>query len=137
MVYFTTLLTTALAGLAAAAPTTSSLEPRFLTGSGKLTWYTEGLGTAATACGTVHTVTEHIAALSPSDYGVYANPNNSPVCKRHIKIHGPNGKSVTAKVVDRCAGCTKGHIDVTPTVFLSLGYPQSKGVVQGITWELV
>lgn len=137
MVHFATLLTVGFAGLVAAAPTTSSLEPRNLKGSGKLTWYTEGLATAATACGTMHALTEHIAALSPEDYGTYANPNNSPVCKKHIKIHGPNGNTITAKVVDRCAGCTTGHVDVTPTVFESLGYATSLGVVEGITWELV
>lgn len=49
----------AFAALAAAAPfaNQSPAEPRGLL-SGQLTWYTEGMGVSATACGTVHQVTE-------------------------------------------------------------------------------
>lgn len=52
-------LLTAFAALAAAAPMAnqSPAEPRGLL-SGQLTWYTEGMGVSATACGTVHQVTE-------------------------------------------------------------------------------
>lgn len=52
-------LLTAFAALAAAAPLAnqSPAEPRGLL-SGQLTWYTEGMGVSATACGTVHQVTE-------------------------------------------------------------------------------
>lgn len=77
---------------------------------------------------------QHIAALSPDDYGTYANPNNSPVCGKQIRIHGSNGQSVVAKVVDRCAGCTGHNVDVTPAVFLELGYSESVGRVE-MSWE--
>lgn len=149
-------LLTALIALTTAAPT-PEVEERSLT-SGSLTWYTEGMGVSATACGTVHQVTEvryqsrdlrtficsihiltfkkHIAALSSSDYGTYANPNDSPVCGKHIRIHGPNGKKTIAKVVDRCAGCSTGDVDVTPAVFLSLGYATSVGRVN-MNWEYI
>lgn len=52
-------LLAAFAALAAAAPMSnqSPAEPRGLL-SGQLTWYTEGMGVSATACGTVHQVTE-------------------------------------------------------------------------------
>lgn len=53
------LLVTGFAALIAAAPLASQTpaEPRGLL-SGQLTWYTEGMGVSATACGTVHQVTE-------------------------------------------------------------------------------
>ncbi|ROW07570.1 hypothetical protein VPNG_06840 [Cytospora leucostoma] len=131
MLYATTLLT-ALASLVAAAPHTA---PRDGSSTGSLTWYTEGLGVTPTACGSIVGITEHIAALSPEDYGTYDNPNDSPVCGKTITIHGSNGNTVQAKVADRCAGCSTGDVDVTPTVFELLGLSQSIGRVQ-ISWEL-
>ncbi|KAJ4385814.1 hypothetical protein N0V93_010245 [Gnomoniopsis smithogilvyi] len=130
-------LLTAFAALTAAAPMAdqSPAEPRGLL-SGQLTWYTEGMGVSATACGTVHQVTEHIAALSPADYGTYANPNDSPVCGKHIRIHGSNGNSVVAKVVDRCAGCTGHNVDVTPVVFTTLGFTEAVGRVE-MSWQFI
>lgn len=135
MVQITTFLTAALAGLATAAPATSDLTRRLNTGD--LTWYTEGMGVNPTACGAVHQITEHIAALSAADYGTYANPNESPVCGKYIRIHGPNGNSVQAKVVDKCYGCAQGDVDVMPVVFLALGYTEAVGRVSGMTWEWV
>lgn len=76
---------------------------------------------------------QHIAALSGEDYGVYANPNDSPVCGKKIRVHGPNGNSVVATVADRCAGCAPGDVDVTPVVFLELGYEQAVGRVD-VSW---
>ncbi|POS80996.1 SCP-like extracellular protein [Diaporthe helianthi] len=122
---------TALAALSTAAP--APLSSRGVT-SGSLTWYTEGLGQAFTACGTWNTLTDHIAALSEQDYGVYANPNESPVCGKQIRVHGPNGNSVLATVADRCAGCSPGDIDVTPVVFAELGYEQAIGRIE-VSWN--
>lgn len=130
MISFSALVTCALAGLVVAAPTASrSIN------TGDLTWYTEGMGVNPTACGAVHSVTEHIAALSSEDYGTYANPNDSPVCGKYILIHGPNGNSVRAKVVDKCYGCSQGDVDVMPVVFNALGYTEAVGRVAGMTWE--
>ncbi|CAN8101917.1 unnamed protein product [Discula destructiva] len=143
-----TTILVAFAALATAAPManqTIHTEPRAMTNhtlraeprgllSGQLTWYTEGMGVLPTACGAVHQVTEHIAALSPADYGVYANPNNSPVCGKQIRVHGSNGHSVVATVADRCAGCTGHNVDVTPGVFVALGFSEGAGRVD-ISWE--
>lgn len=52
-----TTLFTAFIALTAAAPAAPSLEDRGLL-SGQLTWYTEGMGVSATACGTIHQITE-------------------------------------------------------------------------------
>lgn len=130
MVQISSFLTAALAGFAAAAPTV----PRGLS-TGDLTWYTEGMGVNPTACGAVHQITEHIAALSAADYGTYANPNDSPVCGKYIRIHGPNGNTARAKVVDKCYGCSQGDVDVMPVVFAALGYTEAVGRVTGMTWE--
>lgn len=82
------------------------------------------------------TLPQHIVALSPEDYGTYANPNDSPVCGRKIRIHGANGKSTVAKVADRCAGCTGHNIDVMPIVFTALGFATAEGRVDA-SWEWV
>lgn len=130
MVQVSSLLTAALVGLVGAAPT----APRGIS-TGDLTWYTEGMGVNPTACGAVHQITEHIAALSSADYGTYANPNDSPVCGKYIRIHGPDGSTVRAKVVDKCYGCSPGDVDVMPVVFKALGYTEAVGRVTGMTWE--
>lgn len=58
------------------------------------------------------------------------------MCGKTIRIHGPNGETTEAIVADRCAGCSSGDVDVTPTVFELLGFAQSVGRVN-ISWELI
>lgn len=75
---------TALAALATAAPAPQS--SRGLT-SGSLTWYTEGIGSAFTACGTMNTLTDvghpvstpSFEPLSPMELRVsISHPENLP-----------------------------------------------------------
>ncbi|KAJ4413745.1 hypothetical protein N0V82_008334 [Gnomoniopsis sp. IMI 355080] len=80
--------------------------------TGKMTYYAPGEG----ACGVTNTATDMIVAVAPSVYGTYANPNASPACQKSMTINC-NGKTVTAAVKDRCAGCGANDIDVSPAVF--------------------
>ncbi|KAI1348211.1 riboflavine-aldehyde-forming enzyme [Xylaria sp. FL0043] len=75
--------------------------------SGDMTYYYPGLG----ACGGTNGNNDAVVALSPGDY--------NGKCGKTIKIHR-NGKTASAKVVDKCPGCGGGSIDVSPAVFQSL-----------------
>ncbi|KAI1344664.1 RlpA-like double-psi beta-barrel-protein domain-containing protein-containing protein [Xylariaceae sp. FL0016] len=108
MVSFTQVIVTltAVAGLATAAPCGSKTVKR-ASYSGDITYYEPGLG----ACGQTNSDSEHVVALSPSEY--------SGSCGKTITIT-KGGKTATAKVVDKCPGCASGSIDVSSTVFESI-----------------
>jgi hypothetical protein len=66
------------------------------------------------------------------------------LCAIHVYIHTHNrlktlsdqGKSVTALVVDRCAGCVAiGDLDFGPAAFEQLA-DLSVGRIFGVTWRL-
>ncbi|KAK9790453.1 hypothetical protein AB5N19_03889 [Seiridium cardinale] len=79
--------------------------------TGRMTYYTPGLG----ACGQNNSPSDFIVAIGASRWTA-SNPNNDPLCQNSIRIsHG--GKTVTAKVVDKCPGCGANDIDVSPAVF--------------------
>ncbi|RUP48045.1 hypothetical protein BC936DRAFT_145025 [Jimgerdemannia flammicorona] len=43
-----------------------------------------------------------------------ANPNNDPICGKTVAITGSNGKTVNARVVDKCGACeSDNHLDMT------------------------
>ncbi|RYO77553.1 hypothetical protein DL764_010209 [Monosporascus ibericus] len=96
--------------------------------TGDMTHFTPGLG----ACGRFNTEADPVVALSPAQYGNDPNPNNAAVCGRWITIHG-NGRTTAAQVVDKCADCPSGSIDVSPVIFDDIA-PTSVGRVQ-VTWE--
>ncbi|RYP14707.1 hypothetical protein DL765_006177 [Monosporascus sp. GIB2] len=116
-----TALTKFLVAVAVSASTAVAFE-------GDMTFYTPGLG----ACGRVNSASDPVVALAPAEYGNTPNPNNSPVCGRWITIHG-NGRTTAAQVVDRCAGCASGSIDVSPVIFDDIA-PLDAGRVH-VTWE--
>ncbi|KAK8085865.1 RlpA-like double-psi beta-barrel-protein domain-containing protein-containing protein [Apiospora hydei] len=95
-----------------------------------MTYYTAGLG----ACGQTNNNNDAIVAL-PSSFFTAGNPNLDPVCNRNIRITY-QGKSKTAKVVDKCAGCAGNSIDVTPSVFTALVGGLGAGRVK-VTWDFV
>ncbi|KAL6904950.1 expansin module family protein [Trichoderma evansii] len=84
--------------------------------SGDITYYTVGLG----SCGIDNTgddTTENLVAINWEQMGTESN--NNPMCGKTITIHA-NGKTTTAKVVDKCMGCASGSIDVSEAVFTTL-----------------
>ncbi|KAI0407705.1 RlpA-like double-psi beta-barrel-protein domain-containing protein-containing protein [Xylaria palmicola] len=75
--------------------------------SGDMTYYEPGLG----ACGETNSDSELVVALAPAQ----AEGN----CGKYITI-SKDGKTIDAKIVDKCMGCASGAIDVSSTVFKSL-----------------
>ncbi|KAI1426407.1 riboflavine-aldehyde-forming enzyme [Xylaria sp. FL1777] len=88
--------------------------------SGDMTYYYPGLG----YCGETNGNNDAVVALSPSEL--------VGKCGKIINIHR-NGKTASAKVVDKCPGCAVGSIDVSPVVFDQLAN-ESEGRVK-VTWE--
>lgn len=84
--------------------------------SGKITYYTVGLG----SCGyndVGKDNSENIVALSYLVMGTVSNGN--PMCGETITIKS-NGKTATATVRDKCMGCAYDDIDVSEKLFLEL-----------------
>ncbi|KAG1219022.1 hypothetical protein G6F35_007837 [Rhizopus arrhizus] len=66
---------------------------------------------------------------------MYGNlDSNSKWCGKTIKITGPAG-TATAKIMDACPECSKGDLDLTPSLFKKVVGDMNKGV-GSITWEL-
>ncbi|PWN20428.1 hypothetical protein BCV69DRAFT_299555 [Microstroma glucosiphilum] len=90
----------------------------------KATWYGGGQLDNPACGGATPTDNSMVAAVS----------ENGPFqCGDHIKL-SKGGKSVTVKVVDKCAGCGAHHIDLTKGAFKKLG-PLSEGVIHHITYS--
>ncbi|EGO55772.1 hypothetical protein NEUTE1DRAFT_47965, partial [Neurospora tetrasperma FGSC 2508] len=101
--------------------------------SSRITWYNTGLG----ACGTVSNDGQLVVALNHDQFDPSTpngNPNRNSLCGRRIKVNA-NGRSVTVTLVDRCAGCPYGGLDLSPAAFSVLA-STSVGVVQG-SWDWV
>jgi expansin (peptidoglycan-binding protein) len=85
--------------------------------AGDATFYDVGLG----ACGKVNTDDQFICALNfdmfdPSPNG---NPNLNKNCGRKVKVTRGN-KHVIVTIVDRCAGCKCGDLDLSPAAFCKI-----------------
>ncbi|KAL2118849.1 hypothetical protein VTJ04DRAFT_5808 [Mycothermus thermophilus] len=123
----------ALLGAAAALPTAEAdkaLSPR---ADGKFTWYYPGLG----ACGQWNSENQLVAALNAADFDPYTpngNPNRNSLCGRRIRANY-NGKSVEVTVVDRCPGCPRGGLDLSPAAFQRLAHLNA-GVIYG-NWQWI
>ena len=117
--------TTALFTIAALSPMA------VLAKSGQATFFFPGLG----ACGKNNNSNDLIVAL-PVQYWTTANPNLDPVCGRKIEVTR-NGKSVTARVVDKCPAdsCPGENIDLSPAAFDKIGN-RNEGRVQ-VSWKFV
>ncbi|KLO11976.1 barwin-like endoglucanase [Schizopora paradoxa] len=139
MIGFKLLPIVALAASAFASPVDSlngtALEARAgRTYTGDATYYAPGLG----ACGKTNGPNDLIAAASYKLFdhypGATANPNKNPICGKSLTAK-VNGKSVTVKITDRCAGCQgEGDLDFTPAAFKKLA-PLSAGRLHGMKWS--
>lgn len=90
---------------------------------------TGGLGTRG-ACGT-ELASEPLGACAVSD-AVYDAAGGS-LCGKCVIVHGPSGTG-RCKILDRCAGCGYGALDMTaPTFQQVMGSPRRVPV----TWEIV
>ncbi|RIA81250.1 hypothetical protein C1645_700985, partial [Glomus cerebriforme] len=84
------------------------------------------------ACGELNTADEFVGAMNVQQFGVYANPNNAPICNMCVKITGPKG-TVKIKIVDKCPTCEFGDIDLSPVAFKVIG-DEFQGRIP-ISWE--
>ncbi|RKK10832.1 hypothetical protein BFJ65_g14829 [Fusarium oxysporum f. sp. cepae] len=90
--------------------------------SGKIFYYGVGMG----ACGqnsSGQDETGSIVAISGDVYDasmIDSNTNNNPLCGRTIIMKGSNGKTAQGTILDRCAGCRGGDIDVSHKIFIEI-----------------
>ncbi|KAM5535894.1 hypothetical protein V8D89_010512 [Ganoderma adspersum] len=121
-------LALALASSALAAPTNvfpEGLDKRDASHTGRGTFFEVGLG----ACGKVNKDSDHIVAIPSS---LFAGGKH---CKQKVLIKNKkNGKTAVADVRDSCPGCGANDIDMSPSLFKSLGATLNDGVIP-ITWH--
>ncbi|KAK3313221.1 RlpA-like double-psi beta-barrel-protein domain-containing protein-containing protein [Apodospora peruviana] len=118
----------------AAAPeenTSSALTARAI--SGEFTWYHTGLG----ACGWTNSESEFVVALGHDRFDPETpngNPNRNRLCGRRVRANY-NGRTIEATVVDRCAHCQAGDLDLSPAAFRVFA-SQDAGRIRG-TWDFI
>jgi expansin (peptidoglycan-binding protein) len=83
--------------------------------AGKATYY-DYLGADAVACSFDITSDTDVTALPDDDFA------GSAACGACVTVSGPKGK-VTVRVVDRCADCEPGHIDLSAQAFAKIADP--------------
>ncbi len=101
--------------------------------SGDGSFYEVGLG----ACGMTNTDSQLVAALPAAQFDAATpagNPNANPYCNKKMQVT-TGGKSVVVTVVDRCAGCATGDVDLSPAAFDQLADP-SVGRLP-VTWDYI
>ncbi|KAF8882843.1 riboflavine-aldehyde-forming enzyme [Infundibulicybe gibba] len=91
---------------------------------GDATFFAPGLG----ACGDQNTANDLVVALNAPQYG------NGENCRRNIRVTF-QGRSVVAKVEDKCPVCVTGAIDLSPAAFNQLADP-SVGRIQ-VDWDFI
>ncbi|KAF8982961.1 barwin-like endoglucanase [Cyathus striatus] len=111
--------------------------------TGEVTYYYPkqvGDGRGIGSCGTVINDSDYSAAVAHALFDTYPgagpNPNANPICGRNLRLTY-QGRSVTVKVVDRCADCEGMYnVDLTSTAFQQLA-PLSVGRLFGVQWDWV
>lgn len=68
-----------------------------------------------------------VAAMNEEQYG------NAELCGACVAVQGPRGE-VTVRIVDRCPGCKRGDLDLSPQAFERIA-PLSAGRVP-VAWRL-
>ncbi|KAH9894316.1 RlpA-like double-psi beta-barrel-protein domain-containing protein-containing protein [Cubamyces lactineus] len=117
------LISSVIAAPAPVAPE-ANLEKR-ITHSGRGTFFNVGLG----ACGKHNVNSDHIVAISSSIFGSGGN------CEQFMEItNTANGKTAFGLVRDACPGCGAGDIDMSPSLFQSLGASLDQGVIK-VSWH--
>ncbi|EFQ98836.1 hypothetical protein MGYG_01851 [Nannizzia gypsea CBS 118893] len=97
---------------------------------GEITFYDGGLG----ACGTnIDTNGEDAIALPIDLMGPLSNTN--PYCGMQVQI-SYKGKTATATVKDKCAGCTGNNIDMTRFLFYKFGV-EADGRIHDVEWHFI
>ncbi|KAF9907430.1 hypothetical protein BX616_000416 [Lobosporangium transversale] len=87
--------------------------------SGKATWFTHTYG----ACN-IHWDGYKEPTVALNAYQMGAASWGNPACDRRVRVtNKKNGKSVEARIVDKCPGdeCAWGSLDLSPAAFKRLG----------------
>lgn len=71
----------------------------------------------------------YIGAMNSVDY------DSASFCGACAEVSGPNGTSVTVKIIDQCPECNKGDVDLSPEAFEQLA-PLIDGRIN-ISWKVV
>ncbi|THH15016.1 hypothetical protein EW146_g5382 [Bondarzewia mesenterica] len=121
---FAALVSVFTVGSALATP--ASVVRRSYSGEGTL--YEPGAG----ACGFNNHASDLVVAVSYDMFGAGNNPTNNPICGKEVTVSF-QGKSVTAKVMDRCAACNVDDLDLSPGAFQQLADPSLERIA--ITWD--
>ncbi|KZT05084.1 uncharacterized protein LAESUDRAFT_656468, partial [Laetiporus sulphureus 93-53] len=91
------------------------------------TYYDTGTG----ACGYTDSNNDPVVAISHLIYG------NGEHCNQWIQItNQANGKAQYGKMRDKCEGCAEYNLDLSPSLFESLGADLSQGVIH-IDWQFM
>ncbi|KAG0315704.1 hypothetical protein BGZ99_007310 [Dissophora globulifera] len=148
MVKFTaSIVLLAIAALSSAAPVTQeaaapSADPEIQAADvfsssvkydGKATWFTDSYGSCNINW---NGNDEPIVALNAHQMGAQSWGN--PACGREVQIiNKSNGKTVQARIVDKCPGdeCAFGSLDLSPAAFKQIG-DLSTGILN-IEWHYV
>lgn len=99
--------------------------------SGEGTYYDPEMG----ACGKVNSASDMIVAISHELYDEKTpngNPNKNTLCGKKIRAFY-EGKSVEVAVVDRCVGCARDDLDLSPSAFEKIAN-KDLGRIK-LTWE--
>ena len=70
----------------------------------------------------------YVVAMSTTDYA------SGAYCGACLEVNGPHGQ-VVVRVVDRCPGCSVGHIDLSSDAFAAIS-PLSAGLID-VTWRYI
>ncbi|RUP47749.1 hypothetical protein BC936DRAFT_145372 [Jimgerdemannia flammicorona] len=75
-------------------------------------------------------------AVNPSWFNT-ANPNHASICGKTVAITNSKGKTIRAKVVDKCVACgADNHLDMTNGLFYGLGGKDQTGHVSNIKYTI-
>jgi rare lipoprotein A (peptidoglycan hydrolase) len=100
--------------------------------SGRATFY-DNVGDGA--CGDhINAGTEVLVAVSAAHWTT-PNPNNDPLCRNVFVEVKHNGKTVKARVRDKCPSCDRNTIDLSLPAFRRLANPD-QGVIN-VRWKFI
>ncbi|PCH42845.1 hypothetical protein WOLCODRAFT_74117 [Wolfiporia cocos MD-104 SS10] len=112
--------------LAASVVATPMLAPVKREYVGEATWFYPGEG----ACGVYNTSDQPVLAVSVDIW------NGGEYCFQWVELTNPDtGITQYGQVVDECEGCDSTHVDLSPSLFESLGAPLSQGVISPLDWQ--
>lgn len=122
----------------AATPTTSTtaVGTSGATGAGRIQYHRTytGQGTFYGATGAGNCMypagsDRMIAAMNHADY------ENSQACGAYLDVTGPNGATITVRIVDQCPECQPGDLDLSQEAFAKLANPSAGRIP--ISWTLL